>query len=475
MNSNDTNLTSLSSRSASPVFACGAYTWILTETVESYTSILIKAFACPLTIFLNLLIIVAVIKRRELDKNSNILFSSMAVADLLVGAVSMPTNFIYEVCILLAKDLRVFGICRLASVNLVVLYGAASSSFYHLTVIAFERYVAIKFWTNYKSLITRPRVKCLVLSVWFLTLFGTVSAFVTQMDEINDNLVSILHVISGSKTLFCLALIVYCYISAYAAMRSRKQNDVSQISALSKAKAVESTIARAMAILTMVLLISFIPSVLFILRRSVPFYRTSTYFRWSQLLLQLNSLLNPLLYCFVLNRQFRKEVFKMLKIKSPRFEEPVAVGANLPTAERHIRRRIATVEFVEEREETQSAEEQHQDRSFVVPLNPAHLPAALGKTSFSRDSHSVLHRPLSRRATICGGEFLGKVEEEFQEPARRKNIISKHLLHHEGRSRSLSVDGPHRRSPNTQPTLQNIRLPAEDDQSIRDGQINIKM
>ena len=165
----------------------------------------------------------------------------------------------------------------------------------------------------------------------------------------------------------------------------------------------------------------------------------------------------------------------MLKIKSPRFEEPVAVGANLPTSERHIRRRIATVEFVEEREQTQSAEEQHQDRSFVVPLNPAHLPAALGKTSFSRDSHSVLHRPLSRRATICGGEFLGKVEEEFQGPARRKNIISKHLLHHEGRSRSLSVDGPHRRSPNTQPTLQNIRLPAEDDQSIRDGQINIKM
>lgn len=466
MNSNDTNLTSLNSRSASPVFVCGAYTWILTETVESYTSILIKAVAGPLTIFLNLLVIIAVIKRRELNKNSNILFSSMAVADLLVGTVSMPTNLIYEVRILLAKDLRVSRICPLALVNLIVLYGAASSSFYHLTVIAFERYVAIKFWRNYKSLITRPRVKCLVLSAWLLTLFSTVSAFVTQMDEINDISANILNVMSGSKTLLCLALIVYCYISAYAAMRSRKQNDVTQISAQCKAKAVESTIARAMAILTTVLLISFIPSVLFILRKSVPLYRTSTYFRWSQLLIQLNSLLNPLLYCFVLNRQFRKEAFKMLKITSPRFEEPVAVGANLPTAERHIRRQVAPIEFVDEQEQTQSAGQQHQDRSFEAPLNSAHLSVALSKTSFSRDSPSVLHRPLSRRATICGGEFLGKVEEEYQGPGRRKNIISKHLLHHGGRSRSLSVDGRHCKSLNIQPTLQNRRLPAKDDPSI---------
>ena len=351
MNSNETDLTSLNSRNSPSVFVCvdsTTYTWILTETVESYISILIKAVACPLTILLNLLVIIAVIKRRELNKNSNILFASMAVADLVVGTVSMPTNIIYEVRILLGEDLRVLRICPLALVNFIVLYGAASASSYHLTVIAFERYVAIKFWANYKTLITRTRVKCLALSAWLLTLFSTVSAFLAQMDEGNHIFANIFNIMSGSKTLFCLALIVYCYISACVAMRSRKQNDITRTSALSKAIAVESTIARAMAILTIALLISFIPSVLVLLGKSVPLYRTSTYFRWSQLLLQLNSLLNPLLYCFVLNRHFRKEVFKMLKITSPRFEEPVAVDASLPIPGRHIRRQMAPIEFVEE-------------------------------------------------------------------------------------------------------------------------------
>lgn len=466
MNSNETDLTSLNSRNSPSVFVCvdsTTYTWILTETVESYISILIKAVACPLTILLNLLVIIAVIKRRELNKNSNILFASMAVADLVVGTVSMPTNIIYEVRILLGEDLRVLRICPLALVNFIVLYGAASASSYHLTVIAFERYVAIKFWANYKTLITRTRVKCLALSAWLLTLFSTVSAFLAQMDEGNHIFANIFNIMSGSKTLFCLALIVYCYISACVAMRSRKQNDITRTSALSKAIAVESTIARAMAILTIALLISFIPSVLVLLGKSVPLYRTSTYFRWSQLLLQLNSLLNPLLYCFVLNRHFRKEVFKMLKITSPRFEEPVAVDASLPIPGRHIRRQMAPIEFVEEQGQTQGAGEPHQDGNFVTPLNLAHLPVALSKTSFNRDSHSLLHRTLSRRATICGGEFLGNVEEEFQGPGHRKNAISKHLPQHEGRSGSLGVNRRHRRSLNIQPTLQNLRLPAEGD------------
>ena len=291
------------------------------------------------------------------------------------------------------------------------------------------------------------------------------------MDEGNHIFANIFNIMSGSKTLFCLALIVYCYVSTCVAMRSRKQNDITRTSALSKAITVESTIARAMVILTIALLISFIPSVLVLLGKSVPLYRTSTYFRWSQLLLQLNSLLNPLLYCFVLNRHFRKEVFKMLKITSPRFEEPVAVDASLPIPGRRIRRQMAPIEFVEEQGQTQGAGEPHQDGSFVTPLNLAHLPVALSKTSFNRDSHSLLHRPLSRRATICGGEFLGNVEES-QGPGHGKNAISKHLPHHEGRSGSLCVNRRHRTSLNIQPTLQNLRLPAEGGQTIRDGQMD---
>lgn len=48
----------------------------------------------------------------------------------------------------------------------------------------------------------------------------------------------------------------------------------------------------------------------------MPSLRTRSVFRWTELLTQLNSLVNPLLYCFVLNRKSRSEVLKMLQ-KSP--------------------------------------------------------------------------------------------------------------------------------------------------------------
>ena len=50
---------------------------------------------------------------------------------------------------------------------------------------------------------------------------------------------------------------------------------------------------------------------------SPPFYIVSSVFRWSDLILQLNSLLNPLIYCFTRQR-FRSAVLELLIIKKPR-------------------------------------------------------------------------------------------------------------------------------------------------------------
>ena len=69
-----------------------------------------------------------------MQKNSNILLASMAVADLLVGAVSMPLTTALDI-LLLRKNLSL-TICKIAGANQIVLYSAVSSSLYHLTFIA---------------------------------------------------------------------------------------------------------------------------------------------------------------------------------------------------------------------------------------------------------------------------------------------------------------------------------------------------
>ena len=52
-------------------------------------------FSLP-TILLNAFIILAIKQRKELQKPSNILLSSLAVTDLLVGAIAMPTSAIID-------------------------------------------------------------------------------------------------------------------------------------------------------------------------------------------------------------------------------------------------------------------------------------------------------------------------------------------------------------------------------------------
>lgn len=67
----------------------GSGTWIAQVKII----VAIMTIACPVTILLSHLVIIAVKTRRELKKNSkssNVLSSSMALADLLMGAVSMP-------------------------------------------------------------------------------------------------------------------------------------------------------------------------------------------------------------------------------------------------------------------------------------------------------------------------------------------------------------------------------------------------
>lgn len=73
--------------------------------------------------------------------------------------------------LLLRKDLS-HTICGIAFAYQLV-YASACTSLYHLTVIAWERYVAVTKWMHYKALFRINRTKKLAIVAWLLALLTT--------------------------------------------------------------------------------------------------------------------------------------------------------------------------------------------------------------------------------------------------------------------------------------------------------------
>lgn len=311
MNLNNTELATNDSKRVLSVFFCPSkpvFTWVLSDTTTSYMTVTLICAACPLTILLNIVVITAVKQRRELQNSSNILLASLAVADLLVGAVSMPFTITLDV-LLLCKAVN-YSICQIAFANQLVLYAVVCSSLYHLTLIAWERYVAVRKCISYKAIVTRSLVnKCAKLSrSWILAVLTTTPPRILQAADVQYLYIDILSTVLTLPAVICIGLIGYFYTAVYLGVRNHKVNDIRQGPFLIKEK-FERKIAKTTGILTAVLLICYLPSVVVLLFGEVlPFLRTSSFFRLSETLIQLNSLVNPLLYCFILNRHFRNTI-----------------------------------------------------------------------------------------------------------------------------------------------------------------------
>ena len=115
-------------------------------------------------------------------------------------------------------------------------------------------------------------------------------------------------------------------ITVYRRMRKRNRSEISQVTSLIKAK-LEAKIAKTAAILTGALVFSFLPGVvMFSLGEVFPILHTSTSFLLWETLIQLNSLLNPLLYC-CRDRRFRNAVLELLRLRKPAPVGHPTVGA----------------------------------------------------------------------------------------------------------------------------------------------------
>ena len=69
---------------------------IAVESAGFITAIIINSIACPFTVLLNVLVIMAVKRRHRLQTNTNILLACLAVTDALTGLVMQPSFILWK-------------------------------------------------------------------------------------------------------------------------------------------------------------------------------------------------------------------------------------------------------------------------------------------------------------------------------------------------------------------------------------------
>lgn len=118
--------------------------------VSYIITIILNGIACPFTVLMNMLVILAVKRRPTLQSNANILLACLAGADLLTGLLTQPSFIIWKITQLVDvyirsgpfRSIRVFG-------HNVFIRAMSVCSCLHLVLVTCESRIAIKFTVHY--------------------------------------------------------------------------------------------------------------------------------------------------------------------------------------------------------------------------------------------------------------------------------------------------------------------------------------
>ena len=182
---------------------------------------------------------------------------------------------------------------------------------------------------EYKIIVNKSRLNKLGIIAWvsatFLVFRDIILLTVVKEDDRFDfaQAWTMVNVIFA----FCaLALIVYFYVMVYLAIRKRKLSEISQVTSLISVK-LEKKVARMTALVTAVLIISFLPLIFSVVLSNVfHVLRVRWAWRLPEILIQFNSIANRLIYCYG-DRRFKNAVLELSRIGKPGTSQPAAVSS----------------------------------------------------------------------------------------------------------------------------------------------------
>ena len=266
-------------------------------------TIIINSITCPITVLLNVLVIMAVKRRPRLQNNANILLAYLAATDALTGVLTQPSFVAWKISQLVGFFIRFGPPFRVFGHNLFIRILSVCSTL-HLVLVTCDRLIAIKFTMKYYDIVTKQKIKVAVISCWVLSVSCVLFKYIRITRKFSDLLVAIVLVM-------CILFIATVYVVLY--LETRRHNKVIKTQQLPQDQvdrfARESKALKTAVYVVGAVAICFLPMGFTFLSYMMkwPIIIPSP---WVRTLAVLNSLLNPLIYCWR-QTEMRKYVFRM--------------------------------------------------------------------------------------------------------------------------------------------------------------------
>ena len=258
------------------------------------------------TIILNALVIKAVATRSRLQTPSNRLLASMAGTDLFSGLVVQPIAIAVQVKRILGDG----PFCTLETVYAVLGVAAVLTSFSHLVLISIDRYIAIKKPLRYRHIVTKKRIQTGVVLAWVLTVLllipaGPVLSVIDSETEIHLAYSKVMNMILSIVCFLYIVIIGYTYGYIYSESRRQKKRLKNQPLSHEETEQIKKD-NKAVNTLTIILgavLLTYLPSIITgavssSSERSLEPRVMAVVWSWANTVVVLNSLFNPLIYCW---------------------------------------------------------------------------------------------------------------------------------------------------------------------------------
>ena len=268
----------------------------------------INAITCPFTVVLNVLVIMAVKRRRRLQSNTNILLACLAATDAVTGLVVQPSLIVWKTFYIL--NFNGIESSVVEHFHRFCLRSLTVCSSLHLILITCERLIAIKFTMSYPHIVTKRKIKVAVIICWALSFMSQS----IKLIPLNSIVRSMTHLILSLAMTFCVLFIATTYAILYReSRRHESQIKTQQLLQEEAARFVKENKALKTAMLVVgAVLLCFLPMALTIFPLLIGVKLGGLFVVLKPLgptCAILNSLLNPLIYC-LRQKEMRKFVFR---------------------------------------------------------------------------------------------------------------------------------------------------------------------